>query len=152
MGDARIEKKADAMNAPLEGEVHGISKIPSNPVLTDVRVGKVVDELTAAFKDDRLNTKKALVADSASAAKVIGQYDRVIAACERELRRKGLTEEQRLKLLGYMVDAANSSKQVDAESRGFQREQLAHSRKAPWKLIGGGALVSVIFIIVKAAA
>ena len=104
------------------------------------RAGKFIDEIIAAAKDDRMNTKRAISADIAATARVQNQNDRYIVACERELRRKDLPEERRKALLDRMEMAVSSSEQTSAESRQFQREQLNHSHKLPWKLIGFGAL------------
>lgn len=105
------------------------------------RTGKFIDEIIAAAKDDRMNTKRAISADIAATARVQNQNDRYMAACERELRRKDLPEGRRKELLDRMEMAASSSEQVGAESRQFQREQLNHSHKLPWKLLGVGALI-----------
>ena len=117
----------------------------SDPVqyypVNDVRTGKFVDEVIAAAKDDRMNTKRAISADIASTARVQNQNDRVIAACERELRRKDLSEESRDEILRCMSRAAESTSCESAASREFQREQLDHSHKLPWKLIGVGILI-----------
>lgn len=118
----------------------------------DVRTGKFVDEVIAAAKDDRMNTKRAISADIASTARVQNQNDRVIAACERELRRKDLSEESRDEILRYMSKAAESTSYESAASREFQREQLDHSHKLPWKLIGIGVLIVGGTALFKAAA
>lgn len=109
--------------------------------INDVRTGKYVDELISAAKDDRVNTKRAISADIASTARVQNQNDRVIAICERELRRRDLSEERRDILLQYMSRAAESTAYESSASREFQREQLNHSHKLPWKLIGMGFLI-----------
>ena len=106
-----------------------------------VRTGKFVDEVIAAAKDDRMNTKRAMSADIASTARVQNQNDRLIAACERELRRRDLSEESRDEILRCMRKAAESTSYESAASREFQREQLDHSHKLPWKLIGIGVLI-----------
>lgn len=116
------------------------------------RAGKLVNEVIAAVKDDRANTKRAISADIAATARVQNQNDRVIAACERELRRRDLPDERRDELLDRMSRAADSTAYESASSREFQREQLDHSHKLPWKIllflaglavggIGGAALV-----------
>ena len=105
------------------------------------RAGKFIDEVVAAAKEDRMNTKRAISADIAATARVQNQNDRYMAACERELRRKDLTEEQRRELLNRMERVASSSERVSADSRQFQQEQLNHSHILPWKLLGVGALL-----------
>lgn len=109
--------------------------------VNDVRTGKFVDEVITAAKDDRMNTKRAISADIASTARVQNQNERVIAACERELRRRDLSEESRDEILRCMSKAAESTSYESAASREFQREQLDHSHKLPWKLIGIGVLI-----------
>ena len=76
-------------NMPVvPGEAYPINSEPVQyyPV-SNVRTGKFVDEVIAAAKDDRMNTKRAISADIASTARAHNHNDRVIAACERELRR-----------------------------------------------------------------
>ena len=46
-----------------------------NYPVNDVRTGKFVDEVIAAAKDDRMNTKRAISADIASTARVQNQND-----------------------------------------------------------------------------
>ena len=130
-------------NLPVvPGEAYPMNSDPVqyDPV-NNVRTSKFVDEVIAAAKDDRMNTKRAISADIASTARVQNQNDRVIAACERELRRKDLSEESRDEILRCMSRAAESTSCESAASREFQREQLEHSHKLPWKLIGIGVLI-----------
>ena len=109
----------------------------------DVRIGKYVDEVIATVKDDRMNTKRAISADISSTARVQSQNERVIAACERELRRRDLSEESRDEILRCMSRAAESTSEESAASREFQREQLDHSHKLIWEIIGVGALIVI---------
>lgn len=109
--------------------------------LNKVQTGKFVDEVIAAAKDDRMNTKRAISADIASTARVQNQNDRLIAAYERELRRKDLSEESRDEILRCMSRAAESTARESAASREFQREQREHSHKLTWKLIVIGVLI-----------
>lgn len=102
----------------------------------DVRTGKLLDEVMGAVKDNRANTKRAISADIASTARVQNQNERVIAICEKELRRQNLTDERRDELLDHIRKAAESTARVNEESREFQRRQLEHSHKLPWKIIG----------------
>lgn len=112
-------------------------------------MGKLVDEVIAAIKDDHANTKCAISADIASTARVQTQNDQVIAVCERELRRRDLSDERRNELFDRMSRAAESTAYANADSREFQRQQLDHSHKLPWKIIlsvvalavGGTALI-----------
>lgn len=76
------------------------------PEYDEKRVGKYIDEVIAAAKDDRANTKRAISADIASTARVQNQNDRFMDACERELRRKDLPESRREELLADMKEAA----------------------------------------------
>ncbi len=105
------------------------------PAYDAERTGKLVDEVIAAVKDDRMNTKRAISADIAATARVQNQNDRVIAACERELRRRDLPNERRDELLDRMSRAADSTAYESASSREFQREQLDHSHKLPWRIL-----------------
>lgn len=126
----------------VPAEVYPMNFVPVQyyPV-NDVRTGKFVDEVIAAAKNDRINTNRAISADIASTARVQNQNDRVMATCERELQRKDLSEESRDEILRCMSRAAESTSSESAASREFQREQLDHSRKLPWKLIGIGILI-----------
>ncbi|NBJ90757.1 hypothetical protein [Acutalibacter sp. 1XD8-36] len=105
------------------------------PAYDAKRTGKLVDEVIAAVKDDRANTKRAISADIASTARVQNQNDRVMAACERELRRRDLPDERRDELLDRMSRADDSTAFESASSREFQREQLDHSHKLSWKIL-----------------
>lgn len=113
------------------------------PEYDEKRVDKYIDEVIAAAKDDRANTKRAISADIASTARVQNQNDRFMDACERELRRKDLPESRREELLADMKEAAASTAYANTASREFQREQLDHSHKVPWKLIGIGVVILV---------
>ena len=123
-----------------EGYPTNVDSDHSYPV-RDVRISKLVDEVIAASKDDRMNTKRAITADITSTARVQRQNDRVIVACEQELRRKDLSEERRVEILRCMSSAAESSSRECAASREFQREQLEHTHRLPWKLIGIGVMI-----------
>ncbi len=81
----------------------------SYPAYDEERAGKVVDEIIASVKNDRMNTKRAISADIASTSRVQNQNERVVAACERELRRHDLSDEWRDELLSRMSDAAQST-------------------------------------------
>lgn len=114
------------------------------PVYTDVRTGKLFDEVIGAVRDDRANTKRALSSDIASTARVQNQNERVIVICEKELRQQNLTDERRDELLDRISKAAESTARANEESREFQRRQLEHSHKLPWKIIG--AIVGIMVL------
>lgn len=118
-----------------------INQIQPYPVYDEKQTGKLIDEVIAAAKDDRMNTKRSISADIAAAARVQNQNERVIEACERELRRKDLPEERRAEVLGIMSRAAESSAYESAASREYQTKQLEHSHKLPLKILGWGALI-----------
>ena len=124
-----------------EGQVPVVRQQEYCPVYNGDQAEQFIYEIIAAAKDDRMNTKRVISADIVAAERAQNQNDRYMAACERELRRKDLPEERRKELLDRMEMAASSSKQASAESRQFQREQLNHSHKLPWKIIGVGALI-----------
>lgn len=109
------------------------------------RTCKLFNELFAALKDDRMNTKKAISADIESTARVQNQNERVIYACERELRRHDLTGNQRLEILNIMSKAAEASNDVSEESREFHKEQLKHSHNFPLWLLTGAAGVAFLW-------
>lgn len=115
------------------------------PIFDGERAGKLVDEVIAAVKDDRMNTKRAISADIASTARVQDQNDRVIDACERELQRRDLTEDQRMEILNHMSQAAEAATAASEASREFQKEQLEHSHKLPLKILGGAAVVALLW-------
>ena len=114
---------------------------PRYPVYDEQRAGKVIDELIAGHKDDRMNTKRAISGSIASAARVQNQNDRLIGLYERELKRKDLPEEQRMEILRMAKQAADSSADADRESREFVREEIRHSHRSNWLLIGGFAIL-----------
>ena len=99
------------------------------------------DELAASMKDDRINTKRALAADKASRERVQEHNSRVIAACEKELKRKDLTEDQRNFYLERMSRAAESTAYESAASRAFQEKQLEYTHRQQWIII---ALVVIV--------
>lgn len=105
------------------------------PAYDRERMGKIVDEIIMAVKDDRANTKRAISADIASTARIQNQNDRLMAAYERELRRPGLPEERRKELLDLMYEVAESTACEGERSREFQKQQLEHSHKLPWKIL-----------------
>ncbi|MGI6125255.1 MAG: hypothetical protein ACOYIG_13965 [Acetivibrionales bacterium] len=124
-----------------EAQVLDIEQQGYYPAYDKERTGKFVEEIIAAAKDDRMNTKRAISADIAATARVQNQNERYMAACERELHRKDLPEERRKEILDRMETIAASSERASAESRQFQQDQLNHSHKMPWKLIGIGAVI-----------
>ena len=67
-------------------------------------------------------------------ARVHNQNDRVIAACEHELRKRDLSEESQSELIKTMSNAAALTANESAASRDFMRSQLDHSHKQPWKI------------------
>lgn len=129
-----VRNEGQALDVELQGYY---------PAYDRERTGKFVEEIIAAAKDDRMNTKRAISADIAATARVQNQNDRYMTACERELHRKDLPEERRKEILDRMGTIAASSERASAESRQFQRDQLNHSHKMPWKLIGIGAVILI---------
>ena len=105
------------------------------PIYDEERAGKFADEMIAAIKDDRMLTKRSVSADIASTARIQTQNSAFIAVCERELRRRDLSEERREELIDMINDARQSSADSEAESRAFQEEQLDHLHKLPWRLL-----------------
>ena len=112
-----------------------------DPVLDRERASKLLDELISAVKDDRMNTKRSISADIASTARVQNQNERVIDACERELRHRELTVEQREAIMDRMERATESTAAANEASRSFQEEQLKHSHNIPLRILGGFALL-----------
>ena len=124
-----------------EAQPAPINTFQPYPVYDAKQTSKLIDEVIAAAKDDRMNTKRSISADIAAAARVQNQNERVIEACERELRRKDLPEERRAEVLGIMSRAAESSAYESAASREYQTKQLEHSHKLPWNILGWGAVI-----------
>ncbi len=118
-----------------------VKQFRPNPVYDEKQMGKLIDEVIAAAKDDRMNTKRSISADIAATARTQNQNERVIDTCERELRRKDLPEERRAEILLRMSKAAELSAYERAASRAYQKEQLEHSHKLPWKILGWGAVI-----------
>lgn len=117
---------------------------PQTSIFDWERASKLVDEVISAVKDDRMNTKKAISADIASTARVQNQNDRVIDACERELRRRDLTEDQRIEILNHMSQAAEATVAAIEASRAFQKERLGYLHKLPIKLLAGVTVVALL--------
>lgn len=101
------------------------------------RAGKYFDEIVSSAKDDRMNTKRAISASIASTACIQNQNGQVVEACQRELRNKDLSAEQRERLIATMSAAAKDSSESEREAREFQKEELRHSHGVVWWLIGG---------------
>ncbi len=138
--DVKVAKDA---GASLPAEVYSACTIPVQYYLVNnIQMGKFMDEVKADFKHDRMNTKRAISADIASTARVQKQNDRIIAACERELQRKDLSEERRAEIFRDMSKAGESTYNESKASREFQREQLEHAHKLHFKLIGISLLIA----------
>lgn len=121
------------------------------------KMSDLMDEVIASVKDSRLNTKRAISADIASTARVQSQCGQYMAACERELRRRDLSEERRKELLDNMQDAYRASESASVESRAFQQEQLEQSRMLPLKVLGvvltlfvGGCIGGALYRVARA--
>lgn len=112
-------------------------------VYDDVRTGKLVNEMIAAVREDRMNTKRAISASIASTARVQNQNDRVISACERELRRRDLSDDRRDELIKKMSRAAELTACESAACREFLDRQLEHSHLSPWKVLGFVVLIVI---------
>lgn len=110
------------------------------------QLGKFVDESIAIVKDDHINTKRAILSDTASTARVQNQNERVIAACERELQREDLPQESRDAILRNMCATAESTARESAASREFQREQLNHSHALLFKFMGIGVSIALVIV------
>lgn len=111
-------------------------------VISKDKMSDLMDEMVSSVKDCRLNTKRVISADIASTARIQSQYGLYVAACERELCKKDLTEETRKEILSNMFEACKASEMAGMEGRDFQREELELSRTLPWKIFG--VLISII--------
>lgn len=107
------------------------------------------EEFIAECKDDRMTTKKVISADVASRCKVQNQNDRVIADCERELRKPGLSEDYRRELMNRINECRKSTESVDKESREFERQELQHLHKLPAALAGSAGGVVIVLLVIK---
>ena len=125
-------------------------QIQPYPVYYEEREGKLVDEVIAAAKDDRINTKRVISSGIQSTAWVQNQNDRVITACEHELHRKDLSEERRAELIEIMRRAAESTANESAACREFQERHLGQSHKLPGKILVCAALILVLGIVCAA--
>ena len=112
-----------------------------NSVFDNAVAGKIIEEFILASKDDRINTKRSISADIASTVRVQNQNAQTINACKQELRRKDLTEEQRVAIIENMVRAAESTSAVNKDSRAFQQKQLEHSHNLTLRILGGIVLL-----------
>ena len=108
----------------------------------DAKRGVILsDEIIAAVKDDRMNTKRIISADIAATARVQNQNACLIQACERELRRRDLSEERRVELLNMMNEAVKASVAETVASQHLQERLLEHSHRLAWKILGFSALI-----------
>lgn len=134
MTDSMVVRESTAPMAQRQPQIPDAEDSRYYPVYDEKRTGKLVNEVIAAVKDDRMNNKRALAADTLATARVQNQNDRVITACEKELRRD-MPDERRDELFDRMCRACESSARESASSREFQRELLDHSHKLPWKIM-----------------
>lgn len=104
----------------------------------------IMDEVINSAKDERINAKRALSANIASTTRVQNQNYRVLAACECELQREGLSQEHRDEILKTMRTIAESTARENAASREFQKEQLNNSHKRLFEFMGA-AIIFVTF-------
>ncbi len=116
------------------------------PLYNDEQGRKLVDEVIAAFKDERMNIKRSISADIASTARVQKQNEQVIQICERELRRGDLSEERRDELIATIKIIAESTTHECSVSREFQNNQLDQLHKLPWIKLGLSALLVIAIV------
>ena len=114
---------------------NGMESVSYHLLYDTEKARKLVDEVIAAVKDERADTKKVVSAEIASTAKIQNQNDRLIAVCERELRRHDLSDERRAELIDMIQQARESTAREGERSREFQSQQLEHSHELPWKII-----------------
>ena len=100
-------------------------------------------EIISAIKDDRINTKHAISAEIASSARAQNQNERAITACEKELRRNDLSTSQRQELINRICSAAESTSQINIESRDFINSQIEKSHKLPFQIVGLFTLITI---------
>ena len=91
-----------------------------------------------------MNGNKISVKTAVSNARVQNNYEQVIEMCQRELRRKDISREERKYYAQMMADAAKEASESDREARAFQHEETKHSHGMVWSLIGLG--VAMLFI------
>ena len=113
------------------------------PNYDDEQHNKVIDEIIYAIKDDRINTKHAISAEIASSARAQNQNERAITACEKELRRNDLSTSQRQELINRICSAAESTSQINIESRDFINSQIEKSHKLPFQIVGLFTLITI---------
>lgn len=97
---------------------------------------KSLSGIVTVIKDDSLNTKRAIASNIASTARVQCQNDKVLSACERELRKPNLSFEQREQLLNRMERIADVTANIHYESEDFQKAQLEYSHNLTLKILG----------------
>ena len=127
----------DSTIATQENSYDVITNTHSNyPNYDREQHSKVITEIISAVKDDRISTKRAISAEIASSARAQNQNERIITACEKELRRHDLSDSQRQELLNRMCSAAESTSQINLESREFIATQIDKSHKLPFQILG----------------
>ena len=111
----------------------------------------VFNEIITSYKDDRINTKRAISGSIASTEAVHTQNSRIIDMCDRELKRKDLTNEQRIELIHISQQAAISTADSDRENREFVREEAKHSHRAFYGFVFGIILFVGSKVFLKAS-
>ena len=128
------------MIIPKENYQKQIFPIQSNNE-NDLLGRNVLSELISAIKDDRINTKRAILADIENNTRLQNRTDRIIATYERELQKNDLSEKRRNEILRYMRKIAETALHESNTSRDFQKEQLGYSHMLPMELISGIVIV-----------
>lgn len=145
MANAIAPTNTNNLVVPAEPDQSNLTPLQYHPTNIN-QLGKFVDEFIAIVKDDHINTKRAILSNTASTAKVQNQNERVIAACERELQREDLPQESRDTILRNMCATAESTARESAASQEFQREQLNHSHALLFKFIGMGVSIALVIV------
>ena len=95
---------------------------------------ELCDEVIASIREDRLNTKRVLLAEINLSKTILNQYSRLISIYEKEIMRTDILDKRRLELIEKMNGAVNASASFGADSGDFIDRQIEHSHKIPLKI------------------
>jgi len=118
----------------------------SIPESYGIEANQWIGEAYAAFRDDRMNTKRAISASIASNAQIQKQSSIIIEACNRELQREDISDSRQDRILDRMAKAVEMSAISNKECCEFQANTLDHSHKLPWRLVGGITVLVIVTI------
>lgn len=146
-GQELTVQQSNPIQAPhCEAEVVEIVQpLALRPERDDEWEQNMPQELLAALKDGRANTKKAIAASIKSAEYVMEQNAHALEIYGRQLRKNDLPDEERARLIELVEMARKSTEDTQKDSQEFQREQLSHSHRMVYSIVG----VTIISLLLR---